>query len=237
MSLNIYILDNDPTLAAEAMSDHHVARAYAMAAAVLRTAHAMRTGQSLQGLDGPRHPITRYAARSPEFVEWVCKYGVAAAREAWWRGIVDKSTSGAMTELEILGEWLGGDTDACDVVGKRRLSFVADGGSDVDAGLSGAPQRLDGRPDLALPSDPVTAYRRWYTVTKLGGGPGTWQGQASGWTRRLPPSWLGDHAPAGYAVRIDVLPHIGVGLSTSQTIGHETHVASLVPLDSASRAM
>ncbi len=237
MSLNVYILDSDPVLAAEAMSDHHVARACAMATDVLRTASAMRVGTSLMTLVGPRHPITRYAARSPEFVEWVCAYGVAAAREAWWRGIVDKSTDGAMTEIETLGAWLASDTDARDVVGKRRLSFAADGGSDVDAGLTGAPQRLDDRPDLVMPGDPVTAYRRWYTTTKLGGGPGTWQGQASGWTRRLPPPWLADHAPAGYAVRVDVLPHIGVGLSTSQTIGHDTHVASLVPLDSASRAM
>ena len=142
--------------------------------------------------------------------------------------------------LETFGERLH-DTDPVDVVAKRPLVFVADGGTDVDAGIAGAPQRLDGRPDLTQPGDPVAAYRRWYVATKLGGGPGTWDGQASGWSRRAPPPWLDRCAPAGYEVRIDVLGPTGLVEGEPQ---HDTHVASLVRsaatantkvLDSASR--
>ena len=228
MSLNIYILDNDPEQAARDLSDHHVRGACEVATSIIRTAHAMRTGDSLKGLVGPRHPLTRYAARSCGFVSWLDTYAQTANHEAWWRGL--RSAAAAAAELQMLLNSFSNGADPTDVVHPNTLVTS-------DAGLTGAPQRLDGRPDLIVTGDPVTAYRRWYTATKLGGGPGTWQGQASGWTRRLPPPWLADHAPAGYAVRVDVLPHIGVGLSTSQTIGHDTHVASLVPLDSAPRAM
>ena len=241
MNLNIYILDIDPRAAAQALSDHHVTRAGPMALAVLATAHAMRIGKSLKGLDGPRHPLTRYAARSPDFVRWVGAYGSAAAREAWWRGLAPAGTGKTATDIETLAEWLDSDTDPVDVVAKRPLVFVANGGTDVDAGIAGAPQRLDGRPDLAQPGDPVAAYRRWYVATKLGGGPGTWDGQASGWSRRAPPPWLDRCAPAGHEVRIDVLGPTGLIEGEPQ---HDTHVASLVRsaattstkvLDSASR--
>lgn len=220
--LNIYILDIDPGQAARDLSDHHVRSACEVASSILRTAHAMRVGGSLKGLAGPRHPLTRYAARSDDFVSWLGKYGAAAAREAWWRGLAPASTGGAAAEIENLAEWIFGDTDPVDVV--HPGIPVTD-----DAGATGAPQRLDGRPDLQVPGDPVTAYRRWYASTKLGGGPGVWERQVSSWTRRPVPGWFAEHAPAGYAVRVETLAPSGLGFGESP---HNVHVASLTPLDS-----
>ena len=62
MNLNIYILDNDPEQAARDLSDHHVRNACEVATSIIRTAHAMRIGDSLKGLVGPRHPLTRMDA-------------------------------------------------------------------------------------------------------------------------------------------------------------------------------
>jgi len=223
--LNIYILDNDPEQAARDLSDHHVCGACKIASSILHTAHAMRVGGSLKGLVGPRHPLTRYAARSCGFVMWLGTYGAAAAREAWWRGLA--STGGAATELEELTRWIFGDTDPVDVV--HPDVSVTD-----DAGVTNVPQRLDGRPDLQIPGDPVTAYRRWYAATKLGGGPGVWERQVSSWTRRVVPTWLAEHAPTGYAVSVETLAPSGLGFGEPS---HDVHVASLTPLDSTPRAL
>jgi len=220
VTLNIYVLDIDPAQAARDLSDHHVRGACEVATSVIRTAHAMRVGGSLKGLVGPRHPLTRYAARSCDFVSWLDAYAKAANHEAWWRGL--RSAAAAAAELQMLLNSFCNVADPVDVV--HPSTPVTS-----DAGVTGAPQRLDGRPDLQIPGDPVTAYRRWYAATKLGGGPGVWDRQVSSWTRRPVPGWLAEHAPIGYAVRVETLAPSGLGFGEPP---HDVHVASLVPLDS-----
>ena len=220
MTLNIYVLDIDPAQAARDLSDHHVRGACEVATSVIRTAHAMRVGGSLKGLVGPRHPLTRYAARSCDFVSWLDAYAKAANHEAWWRGL--RSAAAAAAELQTLLNSFCNVADLVDVVHPGTAVTS-------DAGVTGAPQRLDGRFDLQVPGDPVTAYRRWYAATKLGGGPGVWDRQVSSWTRRPVPGWLAEHAPVGYAVRVKTLAPSGLGFGEPS---HDVHVASLVPLDS-----
>lgn len=228
--MNIYVIDPDPVLAAQGLSDQHLLAAALHADTILNDAIALRRwvaatqdgnpAASIKGCAHPRHPITRVAARSPSYVRWVAEYGTATLAEATWRGLQPEPHEAVVNSFTRYGRIL---ETLCpvDPVAKRRLRLGEKPGAlrdvDVDPGLPGFPQRLEGSADLVTPGDPVTGYRRWYAAAKIPGGPRAWTGTQASWTRRAPPTWL----LAGGTIVAEPLPWCGVGARPA----HEVFVA------------
>lgn len=227
--MNIYVIDSDHVLAARGLSDQHLLDAPSHARTVLADAIVLRRwiaakqdndlrDVSLKNCAHPRHPITRAAARSPSYARWIADYGAAAFAETSWRGLPPMPCMLDMyAQLGRILETLC----PVDPVAKRRLQLGEDPGAlrdiDVDPGLPGFPQRLEGSADLVSPGDPVTGYRRWYATAKIPGGERAWAGTQASWTRRSPPAWLLDSC----AVVAEVLPWCGIGAKPA----HEVIVA------------
>lgn len=225
--MNIYVIDSDPALAVRSLSDQHLLAASAHAHEVLADAIVLRRwvaakldnnlrDVSIKGCAHPRHPITRAAARSPSYARWVVDYGATALAETSWRDLQpDPSGAGDLfANFKRILETLC----PVDPVAKRRLRLDKEPGAlrdiDVDLGLPGFPQRLEGSADFVTPGDPVTGYRRWYAAAKTPGGPRAWTGTQASWTRRAPPAWLFDSC----AVVAEALPWCGVGVRPAHEI-------------------
>jgi len=79
--MNIFILDKDPTLAAQYQCDKHVVKM------VLETAQLLCTVVSDLGADVPykathrKHPCTLWAAESRQNFEWLVEHGISLAEE------------------------------------------------------------------------------------------------------------------------------------------------------------
>lgn len=228
--MNIYVIDPDPALAARGLSDQHLLAAALHADTILTDAIVLRRwvaatqdrdpAASIKGCAHPRHPLTRAAARSPSYARWVAEYGTVALDEATWRGLQPESHEAVVTSFARRRRVL---ETLCpvDSVAKRRLRLGEEPGVlrdiDVDPGLPGFPQRLEGSADLVTPSDPVTGYRRWYAAAKIPGGKRAWAGTQASWTRRAPPAWL----LADGEVVAETLPWCGIGSKPA----HEVIVA------------
>ena len=227
--MNIYVIDPDPALAARGLSDQHLLAAALHADTILTDAIVLRRwvaatqdrdpAASIKGCAHPRHPITRATARSPSYARWVADYGAASLAEMSWRGLHPNSPC-VLDMFAQLGRILEA-LCAVDPVAKRRLRLGEDQSAlrdiDVDPGLPGFPQRLEGSADLVSPGDPVTGYRRWYAAAKIPGGERAWAGTQASWTRRVPPTWL----LAGGTVVTEALPWCGIGAKPA----HEVIVA------------
>ena len=196
MSLNVYFLDIDPAAAARALDDGRLLRAPGYAATALRDATAMRLamheGRSLRRSEAkhPRHPIPRAVARSNAYASWVYDFGREAAAEVRWRGLLDDVSYTTQHEWCELAELAPVDP-------VRRVVVEPDAHPyevvvPPPGWLLTVPQRLDGAQDLAVPGDPVTAYRRWYAATRIPGAGEAWVGANAAWTRREPPAWLAE---------------------------------------------
>lgn len=216
--MNIYVIDPDPVLAAQGLSDQHLLAAALHADTILNDAIALRRwvaatqdgdpAASIKGCAHPRHPITRAAARSPSYVRWVAEYGTATLAEATWRGLQPEPHEAVVNSFPRRGRVLEALCPV-DPVAKRRLQLDV-----VDPGLPGFPQRLEGSADFVTPGDPVTGYRRWYAAAKIPGGERAWAGTQASWTRRAPPAWLFDSC----AVVAEALPWCGVGVRPAHEI-------------------
>lgn len=192
MSLNVYVLDVSPVLAAQMLDDARLVGAVAWAQSILNDAWLMmrraRGDKALAYRDiaHPRHPITRHVVRSAVYAEWVAEYGHATLQEAVWRGFAWQSDREAdTTELQL---------------DRLRIAVRLEHASDEDAQrtfvqptsaeIADFPQRLEGGGDAYLVlGDPVAAYRRWYVDSKIPGGSLAWAGTEVVWTRRKP-EWL-----------------------------------------------
>lgn len=80
--MNIFVLDTDPALAAEAQCDKHIVKM------PLETAQLLCTAAALNGALAPRyrpthakHPCTLWAAASRRNYDWLIAHGVALANE------------------------------------------------------------------------------------------------------------------------------------------------------------
>ena len=218
--MNIYVIDPDPVLAVQGLSDQHLLAAALHAHSILIDVIVLRRyvaatldgdpAASIKGCAHPRHPLVRAAARSPSYARWVADYGAAALIEVPWRESRPDPLPGLRDMFANFKRIL---ETLCpvDPVAKRRLRLGEDPGAlrdiDVDPGLPGFPQRLEGSADLVTPGDPVTGYRRWYAAAKIPGGERAWAGTQASWTRRSPPAWLLDSC----AVVAEVLPWCGMG--------------------------
>lgn len=208
MSFNVYVLDSDPVLAAQALDDHRLLAAPGIVEIILESAAAMRkavaAGRPIpRGTQHPRHLITRHAARSIFYVNWLTEHAVAALQEAEWRGLRDHEK--AYGDAEHIVRFAAKVTALEPVDPVSRI--VLDGYMQVIAerDVRDLPQRLDGAEDLCIDGNPVRAYRTWFAEAKVPGGPRAWAGTDVGWTRRAP-EWL-----VGLGVEVSEVPWCGLG--------------------------
>ena len=81
--MNIFVLDNDPLLAAHFHCDQHVVKMTLETAQLLST-EAWRIGMWDNGLYLPthaKHPCTLWLADNPSAIYWMCRLGYALANE------------------------------------------------------------------------------------------------------------------------------------------------------------
>ena len=79
--MNIFVLDNDPKVAAQMACDKHVVKM------VLETAQMLSTVQHHNGITAPykpthaNHPCTKWAATSTQNYKWLLEHGIALCEE------------------------------------------------------------------------------------------------------------------------------------------------------------
>jgi hypothetical protein len=137
--MNIFILDTDPTLAAQYACDKHVVKM------VLETAQLLSTVAHVNGIEAQykpthkNHPCTLWAGKSKSNAEWLIAHGVALGKEYTRRyGKVHKSSL-VIADLAALPSAL------------------------PDLGLTPFAQAM---PDIYRNADPVVAYRKYYKTAK-----------------------------------------------------------------------
>jgi hypothetical protein len=81
--MNIFFLDQDPVLAAQALCDRHCVKMILETAQLLSTAIHL-TGGETEGLYGPTHeghPCTEWTAESRQNFDWLKAHGLALSSE------------------------------------------------------------------------------------------------------------------------------------------------------------
>ena len=85
--MNIFVLDNDPAIAARMLCDKHVSKM------ILETAQMLSTVAVSLGYDDPclykpvhaKHPCTLWAGKTYHNWRWLCKHGLAMSDEFEYR--------------------------------------------------------------------------------------------------------------------------------------------------------
>ena len=140
--MNIFFLDEDPILAAQAQCDKHVVKMILESAQIMCTAIG-KTKPNIQlpyRMTHKNHPCVLWAESSPQNFDWLYRHACALAEEYTHRyGKVHKSTA--------VIAWCS----------ENRPIRLVDG--------------CFNKPALAMPDeykddDPVVAYRRYYTECK-----------------------------------------------------------------------
>jgi hypothetical protein len=158
--MNIFILDLDTDRCARFHTDRHVVKM------VLETAQILCTVLDSCGIEAPyrpthqRHPCVLWAGESLSNWVWLRRLGMSLDREYRYR--FNRSTSHASGSV---------------IRALRRPPLE-------DRGFTGFAQAMP--PELRIPGDPVSAYRRYYALEKT---------SAARWTRRRIPPWLRSDPP------------------------------------------
>lgn len=165
--MNIFYVDRDPTLAAQALCDKHVVKM------VLESAQIMCTVLHEKGLPAQyrathkNHPCTIWAGKSEMHFSWLHTHAAALSEEYTFRyGKVHKS-------LAVIEDCVNALQEAANISDPfAYVGFI--------------------QPPLAMPEkyhivgDAVQSYRSYYILDKL-------RSIECKWTKRKPPSWLVSH--------------------------------------------
>lgn len=182
--MNIFVLDKNPTTAAQMLCDRHVPKMIVESAQMLSTAHRMldgtpvrrpsKSGKTMQqyytfGDDRDNlyylavhkyHPCTTWTMASKANYEWHYEHFVAMAKEFTYRR---NKTHETFRKLGIL------------------LGNIPNNIPDV--GLTEFPQAMNHFPQCKVPGDAVAAYRNYYHAAKPFA---KWE-----WGREAPDWWQG----------------------------------------------
>lgn len=140
--MNIFVLDNDITKAAQYHVDKHVVKMPLESAQMLCTARLL-LGESPETVPyrkaHPKHPCTLWATESVDNYLWLCDLGLALCKEYTYR--YDK-------------------VHKCEAVINDCIDNIP---TMPDAGLTKHPQAMD---DYCKLPDPVMGYRKYYNNEK-----------------------------------------------------------------------
>jgi len=181
--MNIFVLDNDPVLAAQSQCDKHVVKMVVESAQMLSTSHRLLDGvlneerndkgrkvkswiipdasmdQALYRAVHMNHPCTKWTMLSLSNYLWHYQHFVALCDEYTYRyGKVHKT-----------------DT---------MLRFVLDEAPNniEDIGLTQFPLAMKSNPECMNPDDPVTSYKSFYQTKQAR--------FKMAWSKRNPPDWF-----------------------------------------------
>jgi len=142
--MNIFVLDTDPILAAQAQHDKHVVKMVLETAQMLSTVVHEQNPSAASPLYRPthrNHPCTRWAAQHPDNIAWLVDHGCALASEYQHRF---NRTHASLRVILQAAEALG-----CNASSLPATPFA------------------QAMPDEYKHPDAVTAYRAYYRATKI----------------------------------------------------------------------
>jgi hypothetical protein len=138
--MNIFVLDNDPVVAAQMQCDKHVVKMVLESAQMLSTISHKLGGISPYRPTHVNHPCVLWAQASQDNWDWLVQHARALADEYTFRyGRVHKSAS-------IINQ------------------VVTEGARPTDPGLS--PHALCMPEETRIPGNPVDSYRIFYVMDK-----------------------------------------------------------------------
>jgi hypothetical protein len=159
--MNIFFLDNDPVLAAQAQCDKHIVKMILESAQIMCTV-IRKTTEEFSNLEQPpyrathkNHPCVKWAALSPDNFDWLYRHSIALCDEYTYR--YDK-----IHKSRAVIEWCG----------KNRITQL----------LAGFTMPALAMPDEYKTDDPVESYRNYYCNYKR-------HTIDMRWTKRNPPEW------------------------------------------------
>lgn len=161
--MNIFILDEDPIIAAQSMCDKHVVKMVTESAQMLSTAHRIlddSQDQSLYKIAHAKHPCTLWTMESAANYDWHYRHYVAIADEYTYRY---GKEHGAFSRETNIGQVLA------------RIPTSIPRGDLTPFAIA-----MKNFPDCVVPNDAVSSYRNYYRVAKQ---------SFAKWTHRSPPEW------------------------------------------------
>jgi hypothetical protein len=139
MTMNIFVLDTDPVLAAQMQCDKHLGKMLIEAAQMLSTAHWMNGSKAPYRPAMVNHPCSRWARASVANYKWIQQHGMALANEYEYRYGWNNRAVYVVVSLEEPPEGIA----------LKELTPFA-----------------QAMPDEYKHDDPVVAYRRYYKAEK-----------------------------------------------------------------------
>ena len=187
--MNIFVLDQNPSISAELMCDKHVVKMIVESAQMLSTSHRYLDGSEYIDLskNGRRlrrwnhwtdikssrinlfksvminHPCTSWTMKTSENYYWLAEHGIALCHEYTYRYNKIHST-------QRLCEWLW--NNAPEYIPSGTLTEFAQAMPDI----------------YKIPGDAVSAYRAYYNGEKA---------RFAKWTNRETPEWFTDNCLTG----------------------------------------
>ena len=168
--MNVFYLDHDPAVAAQAMCDQHVVKMVTETAQILSTVARLTLNEgACEGLyrrTRQNHPVVRAAIHDGGYLRWTFLHGLALADEYTHR--FDKYHA-ALRVIRIAGEALD--------LAEQKVSLIRNGSIPLCM------------PDALHSEDTVESYRDYYADKAA-----AWDEKQAPmrYTRREPPVWLVD---------------------------------------------
>ncbi len=159
--MNIFILDENPTSAAESLCDKHIVKMILESAQMLCTAipiareYQMYCGITLYKPTHINHPCTLWVGRSQENFSWLCSHAKAMCQEYTRRYKKDHKSEQVINAMMVLNS-------------RYQLPSI---------GLTPFAQAM---PDQYKDASAVVAYRNYYIGEKS---------KIAVWKHSTPPSW------------------------------------------------
>jgi hypothetical protein len=79
--MNIFVVDNNPVIAAKALCDKHIVKMPLETAQMLCSVHWLHNSKAPYRLTHKNHPCTKWATYSNANYEWLVRHGIALCEE------------------------------------------------------------------------------------------------------------------------------------------------------------
>lgn len=157
--MNIFILDNDPVLAAQWQCDKHVVKMILESTQLLSTAHWLNASKGPYKPTHAHHPCTKWVSESRENYLWLCEHAHALLEEY-------KARYGKEHACKQHIVWLSANVpNEMRSLGQTSFAIA---------------MNMQQYGHCLVPNDPVRSYRNYYKAAKAA---------IATWKRNKPPWW------------------------------------------------